>query len=593
MIEHTSNRVEKKHTTRSINLKLLFVLVLALCTVFCISACSENIIVAGKPVDRQTANLDLRNCEISSAAELLNLSRLRELTALDLRDNPLDRTDIDLIQIRIPKCNIRWSVPLGMNRYDSESETITIPNFSQTDISLLEYFTHLTMLDASGSTDYQALITAQAENEDIKFVWTCSAAGKTFYNTDETILCAKGTTLTDVENLLRALPSLKTIDMRETDVLADDIRTLQDENASVQFFAQAYLLDDRYDTTKTSLRLAATELLDVKRLIDQLVLFPHLKELDLRELPVNEQDISTLSKRYPEISFRWMVPILDLLRIDSDTESLDLRGYIISDIASFKQKLQLLKKLTYLDMCNCGPSDEEMALLRSSFPHVKIVWMLHVGYWEIRTDIKAFSMAQDKEHDGVRFTKVGDEIRRYRWVDDTEIAKLRYCTDIVALDIGHAYLISDISFIRELPKLRFLVISLTKVRDVSPIRTLKDLIFLEMFDLKQTEISVLYDLPQLEYLNCSTNLITDIMPFLSLTNLKRLWIIKCGFSDETLHTLKVGLPDTIVIAKGKHPTDTGWRFDNPAYLEMQELFGLAPQLDWASAEYLEPENQIP
>jgi len=48
-----------------------------------------------------------------------------------------------------------------------------------------------------------------------------------------------------------------------------------------------------------------------------------------------------------------------------------------------------------------------------------------------------------------------------------------------------------------------------------------------------------------------------------------------------------------VIAKGKHPTDTGWRFDNPAYLEMQELFGLAPQLDWASAEYLEPENQIP
>ena len=178
-------------------------------------------------------------------------------------------------------------------------------------------------------------------------------------------------------------------------------------------------------------------------------------------------------------------------------------------------------------------------------------------------------------------------------MDNEQIAKLRYCTDIVALDIGHSHLISDISFVRELPKLRFLVISLTKVRDLSPVRTLKNLIFFEMFDLKQTDVSVLYDLPQLEYLNCSANLITDIKPFLSLTNLKRLWIIKCGFPDETLHALKVGLPNTIVIAKGKHPTDTGWRFGFPEYLEMQALFGLAPQLDWASAEYLLPENQIP
>ena len=114
-----------------------------------------------------------------------------------------------------------------------------------------------------------------------------------------------------------------------------------------------------------------------------------------------------------------------------------------------------------------------------------------------------------------------------------------------------------------------------------------------MFEMNLTDISVLYDLPQLEFLNCCYTPLTDNKPLLSLTNLKRLWVIHCGFSDEELHALKVGLPNTIVIAKGKHSTDTGWRFDNPTYEEMQALFGLPPQTDWQTAEYLLPENQIP
>ena len=597
---------QNQNNTRLVKriLRACLVPALAFCAAIFMSACSNEISIAGKTLDRQATSADLSDCGIVDAESVRDLRKLRKLTALDLRENSLTGPDFDTIQSFIPKCSIRWSVPLGAARYDSESETLAVPDFSQGDLAALGYFPHLVSLDASGSDDYAALIAAEAEYPDVLIRWTCIAAGMTFSSADETIVCATGTTLSDIATLLTALPKLKTVDVRNTDVLAGDIATLQGEHPEVAFLTQAYLLGERYDTTKTSLQLAAAESFDAKQLGDQLVFFPRLTELDLREVPAVEQDISALSERYPALQIHWMVPILEALgedgdteplnlRVDSDTESLDLRGYTISDLATFKQKLKWLKKLTYLDLCNCGPSDQEMAQLRSEFPQVKVVWMLHVGYWEIRTDIKGFSMAQYGEHEGVRFTKIGEESRRYRWVDNEQIAKLRYCTDIVALDIGHSHLISDISFVRELPKLRFLVISLTKVRDLSPVRTLKNLIFFEMFDLKQTDVSVLYDLPQLEYLNCSANLITDIKPFLSLTNLKRLWIIKCGFPDETLHALKVGLPNTIVIAKGKHPTDTGWRFGFPEYLEMQALFGLAPQLDWASAEYLLPENQIP
>lgn len=586
-----SNQKPVLRGKRFLHAGLIFALMLG--AAFCLSACSSTIEIAGKAVERSATELDLNGCNIGDAETVKDLKKLRSLAALDLRDNPLSAEAFDAIQAMIPACSIRWSVPIGAQRYDSESETLKAADFSQADIDQIRYFPNLLSLDASGSADYAALISAQDAYPGVDIVWNITAAGKTFLNSEDTIACAAGTTAAEAASLLAALPKLKSIDLRDTDLVANDIAAYQSQYPDVQFLTDEYLLGERFDAAAISLKLTNTDAFNAATLGEQLQSFPNLTDLDLSELPVEESDISALNARYPALHIRWMVPLLDDLRVDSDTESLDLRGYTVSDLSAFQQKLHWFSKLTYLDMCNCGPSDEEMAQLRSEFPQIKVVWMLHVGYWEIRTDIRAFSMAQDGEHEGVRFTKIGDEIRRYRWVDNEEIAKLRYCTDIEALDIGHSYLISDISFVRNLTKLRFLVISLTKVTDLSPVSTLKNMIFFEIFGLDITDVSVLYDLPQLEYLNCSADLITDVKPLLSLTNLKRLWIIKCEFSDDTLHALKVGLPNAIVIAKGKHPTDTGWRFGNPTYLEMQALFGLAPQLDWASAEYLLPENQIP
>lgn len=581
----------KTRLRRSVRASL--VLVTAFCAALGMGACAKQIMIADKPVDRTATVLDLKNSGITGAEQVANLNKLGSLTALDLRDNALTVEAYDAIRSLVPKADIRWSVPIGASRYDSESEQLTVPDFSKADIARLGYFPKLASLDASGSADVQALLEAQTLHPGVSFRWTWVVAGKTFSNADEEIVCAKGTTLTDVTTLLGALPKLKVIDIRQTDVLADEIAALKSAYPAVSFLTQARLLGERYDTTKTSLALTKADSFDAKMLGDQLKYFPNLTALDLRNVVASEEDVSALKNRYPALQIRWMVPLLEGLFVDSDTESLDLRGYTVGDLAAFQQKLKWFTKLTYLDMCNCGPSDEEMAQLRSELPRMKVVWMLHVGYWEIRTDIKGFSMAQYEEHEGVRFTKIGDESRRYRWVDDEQIAKIRYCTDIEALDIGHSDIISDISFVRELPKLRFLVISMTKVMDLSPIRTLKNLIFFEMFEMKLTDISALYDLPQLEYLNCSNTLMTDIKPLLSLKNLKRLWLIECRLPKESLHALKVGLPNTIVIANGQHSTDTGWRFDNPTYNEMQALFGLPPQTDWQTAEYLLPENQIP
>ena len=165
-------------------LRACLVPALAFSAAIFMSACSNEISIAGKTLDRQATSADLSDCGIVDAESVRDLRKLRKLTALDLRENSLTGPDFDTIQSFIPKCSIRWSVPLGAARYDSESETLAVPDFSQGDLAALGYFPDLVSLDASGSDDYAALIAAEAEYPDVLIRWTCIAAGKTFSSTD-------------------------------------------------------------------------------------------------------------------------------------------------------------------------------------------------------------------------------------------------------------------------------------------------------------------------------------------------------------------------------------------------------------------------
>lgn len=582
--------MNQKHRTITKTITLLALAVLAAAFFM---GCSATLTIAGTEVDRKAETLDLQDKGISDAESVRSLKKLRSLRSLDLRGNPLEIEDFQSLSAMLPECEIHWSVPVGGERFDSDSTEVIVPGFSEADVDTLAYLKNLTALDATGSKDYGALVEAQNAYPDIAFTWTVDTAGTTFKNDAESALCPAETSLTETETLLSALPKLTTIDLLNTNLMFEDVEALMGQYPNVQFHVNKLLLNQKVDYLAEEAALEGSGVLEVSALSEALAGFPALKTLDVRTFAVTEADVAALGKSAPNVHIRWNMPLLEGLSVDSDSETLDLRGYTVTDLTAFQQKLKLLTKLTYIDMCECGPTDEEMSALRQAMPNIKFVWMLHIGKWDVRTDVKAFSMAQTGEHEGVVFTTPDDKKRRYRYVTNEEIAKIRYCTDIEALDIGHSLVISDISFVQYVPTLRFLVIARTAVTDISAVSSLKNLIFFETFGCKLTDVSALYDLPQLEYYNCSANRITDIGPLLSLTNLKRLWIINCRFTDEQLQQLKYGLPNTIIMAYGKHQTDNGWRYDNEAYVEMQELFGLIPQLSWVEPGYLDPKNQIP
>ena len=285
---------------------------------------------------------------------------------------------------------------------------------------------------------------------------------------------------------------------------------------------------------------------------------------------------------YPDVAFLWNVQLLDDFSTRSDVTELDLREYKVPDAAAFSDKLVLFPKLTRLDMCGTGPSDEEMAGMRARYPAIKFIWYTRIYNWVIRTDIKGFSCGQRRKFpDGMGW--YDSDKFSYRHIRSEHFENLKYCTDLIALDIGHSSHVGDINFLTKLPKLKILDISLCDLTDISPLAYQTELEFLEMTYNYVTDISPLANMKKLKYLNLNNNNLTGYDALLDLPLLERLWISCSGLTDEQLETmvetLSAKLPNLTIKASQTNPeyAMSLWRKDNPGYLEMQALYGLRAQ----------------
>jgi hypothetical protein len=217
-----------------------------------------------------------------------------------------------------------------------------------------------------------------------------------------------------------------------------------------------------------------------------------------------------------------------------------------------------------------------MEQLIAAYPNVKFVWLIRVGAWELRTDIKAFSKGNRRTFEGGRY--VGGKTN----FTSADLEPLKYCTDLIALDVGHGSRITDLSVLQYLPKLRFLIVAMNKITTIEDLKYCPDLEYLEIFQNLISDWSPLLSLPKLTHLNCSTNYskgeggekhYPDYTVLKQMTQLQRVWIIRCNLSAEQIADLRAALPDAVINTIGGHSTDNGWR-DSDLYREMQGLFNL-------------------
>ena len=263
------------------------------------------------------------------------------------------------------------------------------------------------------------------------------------------------------------------------------------------------------------------------------------------------------------------------LTVSSNAEAIDLGDLILarngSDYNNFISFLRQLPNLKKVDMYASEVYANQVETLAANFPNIEFGWTMLIPCTNpthpertphrIRTDQTAFSTLHNNQ---------------CSLHNDSDLAILRFCRNLLALDIGHNA-ISNLNFLYDLPHLKVLILGKNNISDITPLGSLKELEYLELFSNKVTDISPMAGCESLVDLNIANNSITDFTPLTGLTHLRRLFVYNSALgsnngpiSNSIVGMLRSSLPGCRIdnATGGAHGA---WR-EHHRYYTLLEMF---------------------
>ncbi len=411
-------------------------------------------------------------------------------------------------------------------------------------LQTLRQYPRLEWLDLRGS----ALTVAQYKTlrqwfPDCQILWDIPFQGK-YYPEDTTDLTIDTLTEQDL-TVLDYFPRLKRVQAGNcTDY--EMLRRLRTERPELQVNYRISLGGKSFSREITQLTISCDHL---EELSQRIPYFENLETITLTDCWGKMEAVAALREAYPEKRITWRFSYKGLALEEATTE-LDLTG-IPMTVAETEELLAHLPNLTYVDMTDCGISNEEMEEMNLRHEAVKIVWTVRLGSWfRIRTDATWFM-----------------PVKYDYYPEGNELENLKYCHDIIALDIGHMDIYSC-EFVAYMPKLKYLLMADTKISDLTPLTGLTELVYLELFLTHVTDCSPLLTLTSLEDLNlCYT--VGDPVTISQMTWLKNLWWTNCWGQ----YMLRQSLTETYLEFNSPSSTGNGWR-ELPNYYAQRDIFGM-------------------
>lgn len=436
-------------------------------------------------------------------------------------------------------------VYLNEVRYEKTVEELDLSGKLLGDPEALKVFTNLKKLDLRGNCmTLEEYKTVRGLFPDAQILWDIPFQGE-YYPMDTQQLTV--TTLGEEElDTLGYFEQLKSVDGTNCPNYPVLHRLRQEyPELEVTYTVPLLGMDYSYDTEE--LVLPGQEAAALQGVLPY---FTDLKKLELTAPLAPKEEILPLMELKPDVQFCWDLE-LGGISVDESTETLDLTG-IPMTVEEMDAVLPYLLNLTYVDMTDCGISNEDMDALDMRYENIKIVWTVEIGWRKYKTDITTFMPARD----GMT-------------VYNSSLYNLRYCHDVYALDIGHME-VWDISFVSYMPHLKYLLLGDTRVYDLSPLEGLTELVYLELFMTNVSSCDALLTLTALEDLNVSYTY-CDAEVLSKMTWLKNLWWAKPTTLAWSI--LPEALKETHLEFNNKSSTGNGWR-ELPNYFAQRDAFGL-------------------
>ena len=300
---------------------------------------------------------------------------------------------------------------------------------------------------------------------------------------------------------------------------------------------------------------SGTEELDLSDMTEEQVdeaakvleLLPHLKVVNL----VPETGVTTLKPKTldrlravrPEAEFRCCWELYGQLASWKTRELRYSKAKIGNDgIDVFREALPYLYSLELLRFYACGINDyDAMVQLNDDFPEVNVVFSVVIAGYNFMTDTILFHCPL---------------------LRDKHVELMKYLPNVIYLDIGHNRYITSVDFIKYLPKLQIVILSITKIKDISVLANCPDLEYVELLNTYIEDLSPLAELKKVEYLNIGDMpFVRDISPVYGMKSLKMVRICMRTYDHvhpDQVQKLKEALPDCFVSDGPGDPTTSGY-----------------------------------
>ena len=413
-------------------------------------------------------------------------------------------------------------------------------------ISELELYTNLQNVDLTGSTCYEEIMAFIQAHPGVNVAYTVELGGTTAEHDAATLELPAGSF--DYDTLtarLPYLPQVTSISLPATDLTYSQINDLRAAYPEIDVRYTVRFLEQELEEGVTSLDLSAMDPARIEELAAVRDMLPVLSALELMDeagaSTFGMTDVKTLMDTCPGLTINYTFDFYGQT-LSTATETVEFQRADIGNEGEplIRQALDIMPNCTYFKLDDCGVDSTVMASIRDDYPNTKVVWRIFFGKFNCLTDAEMLRLTN-----GLKNEHVGELI---------------YCTDVKYMDIGHNEDLSDISFIPYMPKLELLILSGSIVDDLSVFENHPSIEFLELcFCSYVKDVTPLASCPNLKYLNISYTKVRDISPLFDVP-LERFCCMQTKTPQDQQAKFDELHPDAVTRYKGTQCYGYAWRY---------------------------------
>ena len=465
---------------------------------------------------------------------------------LDLRGRNIPPSRYRKLEQKLPGCRILWDVPLSGGSVPSDAESVALTSLTSADVDLFACLESVKSVDAEGCADYENLLALEEAYPALELSYRV-ALGRDRFDRNAEEITVTGVTTAELSRLDN-LKNLKSVICAGAETSA--ATALREACARRNIGFSLRVAGQTLDQEERTLTLEGVTYEDTFLLAS----LPDLKKLHVLRPKATAAQLLALEESRPGLKVSWEAEVCGVLCSFED-EELDLSQAETTDLAQIEAALAWFPNVKTVFLGECGIDNETLAAHRDQVrDRYKLVWTVSLGKkLTARTDDTSFMPVRENVY----------------YFNDEEAYNLRYCEDMVCIDIGHMS-IHNIDFVEYMPNLQYLILAHTQLNYIDPISSCKKLKFLELDWSPIRDLSPLVGCTALEDLNLG-NTFASFDPIEEMTWLKNLWVIGC--SSGTAYRMSQALPDTKVQGAGSATVDSGWR-DLPNYYAMRDALGM-------------------